>query len=204
MKTDRNEIRKRLLEVSRKSFLENGYQKTTMRDIAKEANVTLSNIYNYFKNKDEILEVILEPVLSDMEQLLNRYNDPYYATNNWIEVKDVSEMDEFQKYVRFIITYQKEFDLILHKCSGSKYENIKDYFIDRYTKVSKDYLQLMKKKYPQVNKNISDFFMHTMASWWIQIVSEIVSHNLNEKEILDFLKEYMTFGTGGWKRLMNL
>ncbi len=204
MQTKKSDIRNTILEVAKVSFLEKGYRNTSMREISKQANVTLSNIYNYFKNKDEILEVILQPVLRDMEQLFSRYNDPYYATNNWIEVEDVSEMDEFQEHVKFIITYQKEFDLILHKCSGSKYENIKDYFIDRYTESSKTYLKLMKEKYPQVNKEISDFFLHTAAAWWIQIVSEIVSHNLKEKEVLDFLKEYMTFGTGGWQRLMNL
>ncbi len=204
MNTDRNEIRKRLLEVSQKSFLENGYQKTTMRDIAKKANVTLSNIYNYFKNKDEILEVILQPFFAEMEQMFNRHNDPYYATTSWFEVEDITQIEEFKEHVRFIISYREEIKLLLYKCSGSKYENIKEEIIDKYTLSSKSYLNLMKEKYPQVNENISDFFMHTMASWWIQIVSEIVSHNLNEKEILDFLEEYMTFGTGGWKRLMNL
>ncbi len=204
MQTKKTNIRKTILKVARKSFFEYGYRRTSMRTIAKEANVTLSNIYNYFKNKDEILEVILQPVLRDMEQIFSRYKDPYYITNNWVEADDVSEMDEFKDYVKFIIIYQKEFDLLLHNCSGSKYENIKDYFIDRYTESSRNYLQLMKDKYPHVNKEISDFFLHTVAAWWIQIVSEIISHNLNEEEILQFLKEYMTFGTGGWQRLMKL
>ncbi|PID63325.1 MAG: TetR family transcriptional regulator [Ignavibacteriae bacterium] len=204
MQTKKADIQKTILEVAKKLLLEYGYQKTSMRAIAKEANVTLSNIYNYFKNKDEILEVILRPVLKDMEQLFKRYNDPYYITTNWVEVDDISEIDEFKEHVKFIIMYQKEFDLLLHKCSGSKYENIKDYFIDRYTESSRNYLQLMKDKYPQVNKEISDFFLHTTAAWWIQIVSEIVSHHLNKEEILQFLKEYMTFGSGGWQRLMNL
>ncbi|PIE99780.1 MAG: TetR family transcriptional regulator, partial [Maribacter sp.] len=119
MQIQKTDIRKTILEVARRSFLENGYRKTSMRTIAKEANVTLSNIYNYFKNKDEILEVILQPVLGDIEQLFNRYNDPYYATTNWIEVDDISEIKEFKEHVKLIITYQKEFDLLLHNCSGS-------------------------------------------------------------------------------------
>ncbi len=204
MQTKKEDIKEMILEVARKSFLKKGYRKTSMRVIAKEANVTLSNIYNYFKNKDEILEVILQPVLRDMKQMLSRHNDPNYATTQWFEAEDISEVEDFKEHVKFIITYREEFDLLLHKCSGSKYENIKDYFIDRYTESSRTYLQLMKDKYPQINKEISDFFLHTTAAWWIQIMSEIVSHNLNEEEILQFLKEYMTFGTGGWKRLMNL
>ncbi len=204
MQIKKEDIKETILEVARKSFLERGYRKTSMRSIAKEANVTLSNIYNYFKNKDEILEVILQPVLRDMEQMLARHNDPNYATTQWFEVEDVSEIEDFKEHVKFIINYREEFNLLFYKCSGSKYENIKEFFIDKYTESSRTYLQLMKDKYPQINKEISDFFLHTTAAWWIQIVSEIVSHNLNEEEILQFLKEYMTFGTGGWKRLMNL
>ncbi len=204
MQTKKTDIQENILKVAQKSFLEHGYRKTSMRNIAKEANVTLSNIYNYFKNKDEILEVIVQPVFRELEQLFNRHNDPYYATTQWFETENISEIEEYKEYVTFIVTYRKEFDLLLHKCSGSKYENIKDYFIDRYTESSRSYLQLMKDKYPQVNKDISDFFLHTTAAWWIQIMSEIISHNLNEEEIWKFMQEYMTFGTGGWQRLMNL
>ncbi len=204
MQTKKEDTRKVILEVSKAFFLEKGYSKTSMRDIAKEANVTLSNIYNYFKNKDEILEVILQPVLRDMELMLTRHNDPNYATAQWFEVEDVSEIEDFKEYVEFITTYREEFKLLFYKCSGSKYENVKEFFIDKYTESSRTYLQLMKDKYPQINKDISDFFLHTTAAWWVQIVSETVSHNLNEEQILQFLKEYMTFGTGGWKRLMNL
>ncbi len=106
--------------------------------------------------------------------------------------------------IQFIISNRRAFDMLFHKCSGSKYENIKDYFIDRYTESSRNYLQLMKDKYPQVNKDISDFFLHILAAWWIQILSEVASHELDEEEITRFVKEYITFGTGGWKRLMNL
>ncbi len=204
MQIKKEDTRKVILEVSKAFFLEKGYSKTSMRDIAKEANVTLSNIYNYFKNKDEILEVILQPVIRGMEQMLTRHNDPNCATTQWFEVEDVSEIDDFEEYVEFITTYREEFNLLFYKCSGSKYENVKEFFIDKYTESSRTYLQLMKDKYPQINKEISDFFLHTTAAWWIQIVSEIVSHNLNEEEIFLFLKEYMTFGTGGWQRLMNL
>ncbi len=204
MQTKKTDIQKKILSVARKSFLQYGYSKTSMRTIAKEAEVTLSNIYNYFKNKDEILEVILQPVFKSMDQMLSRHNDPNYATTQWFEVEDISKIKDFKEYVKFIITYREEFNLLFYKCSGSKYENIKDYFIDKYTESSRAYLQLMKDKYPQINKEISDFFLHTVAAWWIQIVSEIVSHKLKENEIMLFLKEYMTFGTGGWKRLMNL
>ncbi len=204
MQTKKEDIRKIILKVAKKSFLEKGYRKTSMRDIAQLADVTLSNIYNYFKNKDEILEVILQPVFKMIDESMERHKDVNYAFNEWFEASDITQIDDFKEHIRFLVDYREEVDLLLNKCSGSKYENIKEEWIDRYTESSQDYLDIIKRKYPQVNSNISKFFIHTLAAWWIQVLSEIASHNLSEEEILQFGKEFMTFGTGGWKMLLNM
>ncbi|HAV77470.1 MAG TPA: hypothetical protein DCX53_08955, partial [Anaerolineae bacterium] len=40
-------------------FMEQGYHATSMRQIAKRANLALGGIYNHFKSKDEIFEAII-------------------------------------------------------------------------------------------------------------------------------------------------
>lgn len=50
--------RKRILETSLKLFAANGYEPTTIRMIAKEAEMSVSLMYNYFKNKDQLLRTI--------------------------------------------------------------------------------------------------------------------------------------------------
>lgn len=47
--------RKTLLEAALARFGEDGFEKTTMRDIAKEAGLSLGAFYYYFKSKDEIV-----------------------------------------------------------------------------------------------------------------------------------------------------
>ncbi len=204
MQTKKEDIRNTILEVAKKSFISKGYRHTSMREIAKEADVTLSNIYNYFKNKDEILEIILQPVFTMMEESMKRHKDVNYAFSEWFNANDITQIDEFKEHMKFLVDYRQEVNLLFNKCSGSKYENIKNEWIDRYTESSKDYLEKIKNRYPNTNSNISIFFIHTLAAWWIQVLSEIASHNLNEEEILQFGKEFMTFGTGGWKMLLNV
>ncbi|PID87725.1 MAG: hypothetical protein CSB06_03950 [Bacteroidia bacterium] len=204
MQIQKEDIKQNILKVAKKSFIENGYRKTSMRDIAKEANVTLSNIYNYFKNKDEILEIILQPVFAMIDESMERHKDVDYAFNEWFEASDITQIDDFKEHIKFLVDFRQEVDLLFNKCSGSKYENIREEWIDRYTESSKDYLENIKNRYPQVNSNISEFFIHTLAAWWIQVLSEIASHQLSEEEILQFGKEFMTFGTGGWKMLLNM
>ena len=40
-----------ILEASRKEFMEYGYEKASLRRIAKEASVTTGTIYGYFAGK---------------------------------------------------------------------------------------------------------------------------------------------------------
>mgnify|MGYP002470759756 FL=1 len=54
MQIPKDNIRNNILKAAENIFLEKGYSKTSMREIAAKSNVVLSNIYNYFKNKDEI------------------------------------------------------------------------------------------------------------------------------------------------------
>lgn len=49
-----------ILEESLRLFSQKGYQNTSVRDIAKEVGITQSGLYNHFKNKDHILETLIE------------------------------------------------------------------------------------------------------------------------------------------------
>ena len=51
------EIRKQeIIDVAMQVFAENGYETTTMKDIAKAADVVPGLCYHYFKNKHELYE----------------------------------------------------------------------------------------------------------------------------------------------------
>jgi AcrR family transcriptional regulator len=52
---ERTDTRQKILEAARKMFLRNGYEATTMRAIAEEAEYTATAIYHHFRNKDALL-----------------------------------------------------------------------------------------------------------------------------------------------------
>lgn len=57
LKKEYADLRKEdILKAAWMSIMEKGYEKTTMREIAKRMNATTGVIYTYFKTKDEILE----------------------------------------------------------------------------------------------------------------------------------------------------
>jgi AcrR family transcriptional regulator len=51
----RDEKREAVLRMAVQLFLEQGYHRTTLNDVAERLNITKPALYNYFRGKDEIL-----------------------------------------------------------------------------------------------------------------------------------------------------
>ncbi len=66
----RQEIRKAAWE----SFMQNGYEKTTMREIARRMNASTGILYTYYKNKTEILADMQTRVRGHIQCVLAEMN----------------------------------------------------------------------------------------------------------------------------------
>jgi len=66
--TDEEQIRRRheIFGASVKLFLKNGFQETSMREIANAAHIGKSTLYDYFQTKDEILVWGVEDEIMDL------------------------------------------------------------------------------------------------------------------------------------------
>lgn len=68
------EQRERILTAAKQCFVEHGLAHTTMRDIATQAEMSLGNIYRYFKNKETLIKNFIEDdnqVVGDAFELLD-------------------------------------------------------------------------------------------------------------------------------------
>lgn len=59
---DPEERRTKLLEASEELFLQKGFGKTMVSDIAGKVGAAQGTFYYYFKSKDEVLAAILERI----------------------------------------------------------------------------------------------------------------------------------------------
>src|SRR5919197_5061390 len=74
-KTQALDKRRRLVEAAMKLSYEQGYSRTTLADIAGEADVPLGNVYYYFKTKEAIGEALVEQRLADYRALRERWEE---------------------------------------------------------------------------------------------------------------------------------
>jgi len=71
-KTDK---RKRLIEAAKVLIHQQGFNLTTLADIAQEADVPLGNVYYYFKTKEAIGEAVIEKRAAEYAEMLARLDE---------------------------------------------------------------------------------------------------------------------------------
>ena len=125
MQIQKTDIRKVILEVSKREFIEHGFKDASMRTIAKKSGVSLSNIYNYFKNKDEIFTHILSVPVSLLNKVNNIFDDEYFLDIENIRNEKIKQL-KFTYSTKFICNYRDELNLLLFKAHGSSLQNFKD------------------------------------------------------------------------------
>lgn len=204
MQTTKEHTRRLLQDTAREAFLRKGFKAVSMREISKLSGVGLSNIYNYYPCKDDLLAIVLRPLLEVMTNMLENHN----CDNNLsLEVFTSEEYhrQSMQEVMGVITRYRKEFRLLFLDTRDTRFEDFWERWIDKSSIIGIEYLERMKELYPGLHTNVSPFFIHFISSWWISMVREIVLHEeLSSEDIECFIGEYIHFSIGGWKRLMKV
>ena len=188
-----------ILQAAREEFVGNGFKGASMRDIARRAGVGLSNVYNYFRSKDDLYRAIVVPVRRDLFAFIaEQHTEERFDFNRLSAFGHDDEV--IDRYIDLIYTYKEELRLLLYRSEGSSMEGFRDLFADYLTRVSRDYMELEKKHYPNARR-ISPFFLHVMCSWMVGVLGEIVTHDLDRPKIRAFFEEYFRFEFAGWREL---
>lgn len=193
-------IKKNIAAAARKEFISKGFKNASMRTIAKNANIPLSSIYSYFKSKDEIFVHILSPLLQTLDYIFLERESEVELEGSW--VKNMQQWAE-QLLQELTMKFRNEFFLLYFKSYGSSVENRCELYIESFAEKGVVYMQELTKIYPDMNTNISKFFLHSLGAQKFAVMGEIVSHKLTEQETKQFITDFVRYSCGGWQFLMK-
>jgi AcrR family transcriptional regulator len=199
MQTPKEHTRREILVAARDEFIRMGFENASMRTIAKKANVSTSNIYNYFKNKETLLLEILKPVLTGMENAFQfisqpnyfekRFNDSY---ENWKERFDIA--------LNYVDNNRDDFTLLLLKSQGSALEEFPDTVLTRLTNLNFEQYSQFKSANPHYKGEISEFVVRNILSFFLNIFIQMIRQNIPKSEMLiyeDSILKFLHFGYKG-------
>ncbi len=143
----KEEVKDRIIDSALDLMLEVGFNNADMRSIAKKANITHGNLYRYFKNKEDLITYITQPLIDSMNEILTK------QTGGTLKVFD----DDIQNFIE--AEAQKNPDEIYERISTLAFENVRAFFVKgkEHPKAMKIVLQdnIMKENITNWTKNIA-------------------------------------------------
>ncbi len=91
------EKRDRILNVAIEEFANNGFESTSIQQIAKKSGISVGSVYKYFENKETLFSMVVQEGLSSIENLLMSLAD----SNEDILIKA-------EKIIRSLLEYSRQ------------------------------------------------------------------------------------------------
>ena len=134
---ERERRRQQIIVAAKRVFSEKGFSKTTMEDIAREAELSPGTLYLYFKNKDELYASLSLRILQYMNIRLE-------------DVKKEKDSEPAQKVasIKEALYDVYQFDPMIlinmfHLQSGETLKNISSPLLDNISELSRNSLQIL-------------------------------------------------------------
>ena len=190
-----DEISVKIKEAAYKEFLEKGFEKASMRNIAKTAGITTGAFYSRFENKDALYKTVFEDVTTKLERLFEILKPAYYrgAERGVGGILEVIEMEMLGVTGLIYDNYQL-FQLLFLKSHGSEMEFYFDQIIDK--KIN-DTLQYFKGFYADENT------LRLILINQYETYKQIIKHDYSKEDAMRCLQEVMRFYKFGWKGILK-
>jgi len=189
MKLKKDSVRNSILKASRDEFFLHGYKDASIREIAKNANITPGNIYRYYDSKEKLFDAVVGEVNDSIMKIisLEGMTLPKIITESTKVIEFI-----ISKAVNLVIKDKYEVVIILSKAQDSKYESTYENIVE-YTAKSID----------ETSKNSNYDLSRIISQALIGSVLTIVQENIDDDEkirelIFEFV--YVLFANKGIKR----
>jgi AcrR family transcriptional regulator len=194
------ERRNQIFEAASKLFKKKGYHVTGLRELSKEAGISLGNLYNYINTKEDVLYIIhqkaAEMVLEAINQETSDVSDPVEKLKELIKI-ELLTMDKYQDLI--LLIYQES-----HALSRKSLHSMlarEETHIQKFQKVLED--GMAKGVFKPGNSMLLANLIKMMIDCWVLkrwVLRGKVSFKEMEKGIIELVEMGIKNGKGTSKK----
>lgn len=199
MQTQKEYILSAIVESAKKEFLENGYRNTSLRTIAKNSGVTLSNIYNYFSDKDALFCFLFKPVFDEVKDAMKYMEDLEASEQLHNEIAHLNMLDVL---IEFINRNRDLLKCLLFNAEGSSLYGSQDKILLWFADLMENTFERITKEIHQQNEKPTELFFHLLGSLWVHLLEDTLKRDLSAEDIKINAQEVMKFVYHGWVGLL--
>ena len=114
----KDELRHKILLESEHLFLQRGYDRTSLQMIADKVNISKSNLYHYFKNKEELFYELTDSAADGLKRMILRFRSMRFDLN-----MDAQEFRMLltEEVLSLLLAEKYGLLLIMEQANGTRY-----------------------------------------------------------------------------------
>jgi AcrR family transcriptional regulator len=180
-----------LLAAAAKVFADQGFHRTSMRDLAKASGISLAGLYYYVQSKDELLYLIqsrnFDAVIAGMEDALRGVTDPVERLSRFVD-----------HHLDYFASHMAEMKVLSHEAGaleGEYLERVNEKKRE-YTRTLMDILAEVEREYgpAHANRRVAAYLLFGMMNWiytWYDPLGDLGVELLGQNVCRLFLGGYV-------------
>ncbi len=185
----KEDIKEKLHKAAINEFREKGFEKSSMRNIAKNSGITVGNIYRYYKNKESLFSAIIKPTYDKIVALINEEKQcnfeeaPMYRP--FLDYLTNSIIDIYRNH-------KDELPILFMGSEGTEFENAKNEIIELTGNQIKKYI-FVEMQNKGLFHNDDLFLVHVISVGFIEGIATIFKSGKDENKIRDLVFSFQVF-----------
>lgn len=202
MANKNKELDRPIIEAAKMEFLQNGFQYTSINNIAKRAGVTTGAIYTRYKGKDELFHSLIEELLEvlDKERKGNEKAYIEYCIDKNFKNFLNSIEKETAGYIDILFEYYDECKLLLICSKGSSAEAMFNEMLKN--KISETKAFIKRNIAPDISELKLDL-VELLMNQQFSAYTLIIEKGYSKEKTTDYIKMFGEFIKAGWEKIFN-
>ncbi|MDD5338700.1 MAG: TetR/AcrR family transcriptional regulator [Dehalococcoidales bacterium] len=199
MQTLKDEVRNNIIAAAVREFDEQGYEKASMRTIAKAAGISVSNTYNYYPGKEQLFSSIVEPVFNQVKELFRKSMQE--------SLKQGLSGSNFQSFIDGVVASLLQMDarqrqlliILTEKSAGTRYEKAKEEMVGL---MRMHLTETVRQPGSTTIKESQGYMLSIIAANYIDGLLKILQDYRSKEWAEENLRVLLTYHVNGIKALM--
>jgi AcrR family transcriptional regulator len=197
MQYAKNEIKQRIIDIAKEEFLDKGFEKASIRTITNKSKTAKSNLYNYFKDKDDLFYSAVEPTVIRIKKGMELADELYVSKGTHLYTKE-----EQKRVVSIVSEFVHEnladVKLLLFRAQGSSLESFKSNITEIFTDIMCRWVKTI-----MPDKSISRNFIRSVSNFYLSIIEQNVLYEQSKDQMEKYQEEFIIFIYNGWKGIFQ-
>ena len=197
-------VREKILECAKEEFLENGFERASIRTIANNANTSTNSIYVRFTDKENLYRSIVDPIsngfIERLEIALNGFDT--LSKENQEKCRNTYAKQGSFDMIDYIYDNFDYFKILIMSGEYKLYQEFLHKIVDIDVKYTIRHIETTGNDAITSGRLSSDF-AHMLSVAFYSGFFEIIVHDMKKDEAQNYIQRLREFYSTGWQTIFN-